>query len=222
VTFYRVVALEILHILIARRLSEAEKAPILPFLIESIRTQLELLEPAAAPATSEIYTLIDRHRGAAYAVLGEPAKARQHFLAALAAGQKMHFRPEVALTRLALAQLILEHYPRERAEAFEHLALCIPEFRAMKTQPSLLKAEALLTRRRHERPPRPGYPDGLSAREVEILRLVAQGMTNQQIAQELTISLNTVLHHVTNILGKTGAANRTEATDYAHRHNLIE
>jgi DNA-binding NarL/FixJ family response regulator len=133
----------------------------------------------------------------------------------------MRFRPEVALTRLALAELILDHYPRERAEAFEHLELCLPEFREMKMQPSLLKAEELLTRRGRPRQPRPVYPDGLSAREVEILRLVAQGLTNQQIAEELVISLNTVLHHVTNILGKTGAANRTEATDYAHRRGLI-
>jgi DNA-binding CsgD family transcriptional regulator len=186
------------------------------------RTFLKRLEPAASPATADAFTLIDRHRGAAYLLLGEPERAREHYLAALAAGEKMRFRPEVALTRLALAELILEHYPRERGEAFEHLEFCIPEFREMKMQPSLLKAEELLSRRGRERPRLPGYPDGLSSREVEILRLIAQGLTNQQIAEELVISLNTVLHHVTNILGKTGAANRTEATDYAHRRRLIE
>ena len=52
------------------------------------------------------------------------------------------------------------------------------------------------------------------------MRLIARGLTNQQIAEELTISLNTVLHHVTNIFGKTGAANRTEASGYAHRQSL--
>ena len=92
----------------------------------------------------------------------------------------------------------------------------------MKMEPSLRKAEELLQRRGRVRPPRPVYPDGLSSREVEVLRLVAQGLTNQQIAEKLVISLNTVLHHVTNILGKTGAANRTEATDYVHRNSLIE
>jgi DNA-binding CsgD family transcriptional regulator len=186
------------------------------------RTFLKRLEPAASPATSDAFTLIDRHRGGAYLLLGEPDRARQHYLAALAAGEKMRFRPEVALTRLALAELLLDHFPRERGEAFEHLDLCIPEFRGMKMQPSLQKAEELMARRGRERKPRPVYPDGLSAREVEILRLIAQGMTNQQIAERLVISLNTVLHHVTNLLGKTGAANRAEATDYAHRHNLIE
>jgi DNA-binding CsgD family transcriptional regulator len=189
---------------------------------EFARTWLKRLEPVASPSTSDAFTLIDRHRGAGYLLLGEPERARQHFVAALVAGEKTRFRPEVALTHLALAELILDHFPRERAEAFEHLDFCIPEFRAMKMQPSLVKAEELLTRRGRERPQRPAYPDGLSAREVEVLRLIAQGRTNQQIAEELVISLNTVLHHVTNILGKTGAANRTEATDYAHRHSLIQ
>jgi DNA-binding CsgD family transcriptional regulator len=189
---------------------------------EVLRRLLGLLEPVASPATEEVFTLIDRQRGAAYVRLEEPEKAREHFLAALAAGEKMRFRPEVALTRLALAELILDHYPRQRAQAFEHIEFCIPELREMKMQPSLHRAEELLTRRRQERQSRPVYPDRLSAREVEILHLIARGLTNQQIADELTISLNTVLHHVSNILGKTGAANRAEATDYAHRRGLIE
>jgi pimeloyl-ACP methyl ester carboxylesterase/DNA-binding CsgD family transcriptional regulator len=61
---------------------------------------------------------------------------------------------------------------------------------------------------------------GLSAREAEVLRLVAAGKSNSQIASELFISLSTVQHHVSNILTKTGAANRTEAAAYAHREHL--
>jgi DNA-binding CsgD family transcriptional regulator len=218
-TFWRMVALEVVvKMLPIGPPSEEGKAR----RKEYVRRLLGLLEPASSPATQEIFTLIDRQRGAAYVLLEERENARQHFLAALAAGEKMRFRPEVALTRLALAELILDHFPRQRAEAFEHLDFCIPEFREMKMLPSLRKAEELLTRRGRQRPRRPDYPDRLSAREVEILRLIAQGRTNQQIAAGLTISLNTVLHHVTNILGKTGAANRAEATDYAHRHSLIE
>jgi DNA-binding NarL/FixJ family response regulator len=63
-------------------------------------------------------------------------------------------------------------------------------------------------------------PDGLSAREVEVLRLLAAGKGNQQIADELVISLNTARKHVANILDKTGAANRTEAAGYARDHGL--
>ena len=57
----------------------------------------------------------------------------------------------------------------------------------------------------------------LSERETEVLRLIAQGRTNQQIAAELVISLNTVAHHVANVLAKTGADNRTQAAAWAHR-----
>ena len=63
-------------------------------------------------------------------------------------------------------------------------------------------------------------PDGLSQREVEVLRLVAAGKSNREIADALCISLNTVATHVRNILTKTGTANRTEAAAYALRHGL--
>ena len=69
--------------------------------------------------------------------------------------------------------------------------------------------------------PPAAHPNGLSRREVEVLRLVAAGRTNQQIADELVISLNTVARHVSNIFGKTGVANRAEAASYAHSRGLI-
>ena len=68
---------------------------------------------------------------------------------------------------------------------------------------------------------KPPHSDaGLSEREAEVLRLVAAGRSNQQIADELVISLNTVRRHVSNIFDKTGAANRTEASGYARDHGL--
>ena len=62
---------------------------------------------------------------------------------------------------------------------------------------------------------------GLSARELEVLRLVAAGRSNQQIADELVISLNTVRRHVSNVFDKTGAANRVEAAAYARDHGIV-
>ena len=62
--------------------------------------------------------------------------------------------------------------------------------------------------------------DGLSSREVEVLRLLAMGRSNAQIADELVISPNTVNRHVSNIYAKTGAANRAEAASYATRNGL--
>jgi DNA-binding CsgD family transcriptional regulator len=64
-------------------------------------------------------------------------------------------------------------------------------------------------------------PAPISEREREILRLVATGATNQQIAHQLNISINTVKVHLRNIFGKIGAASRTEATLYAVRSGLV-
>jgi DNA-binding CsgD family transcriptional regulator len=68
----------------------------------------------------------------------------------------------------------------------------------------------------------PGLPDGLSAREAQILRLVARGLSNREIGAELFISEHTAANHMRSILRKTGCANRTEAASYAHRHALVD
>lgn len=67
---------------------------------------------------------------------------------------------------------------------------------------------------------KPALPAGLSTREVEVLRLVAQGATNQEIAVALTISVKTVNTHLSSILGKIGVANRTGAAAFATRHGI--
>ncbi len=63
-------------------------------------------------------------------------------------------------------------------------------------------------------------PGGLTDREVEVLRLLASGLSNRQIGSQLYISANTAANHVRSILIKTGAANRTQAARYATDHNL--
>ena len=64
-------------------------------------------------------------------------------------------------------------------------------------------------------------PDGLTPREVEVLRQVAQGMTNEQVANQLIISPRTVDTHLTSIYGKIGVSSRSAATRYAIEHQLI-
>ena len=61
----------------------------------------------------------------------------------------------------------------------------------------------------------------LTERELEVLKLVAQGLDNPEIGELLVISLPTVRSHVTNILNKLGLSNRTQAALYALRHNLV-
>jgi NarL family two-component system response regulator LiaR len=67
---------------------------------------------------------------------------------------------------------------------------------------------------------RPPTPDPLTEREVEVLRLVARGQSNQEIADQLVISEATVRTHVSNILGKLHLASRTQAALYALREGL--
>jgi DNA-binding NarL/FixJ family response regulator len=62
----------------------------------------------------------------------------------------------------------------------------------------------------------------LTARELEVLRLLAQGQQNKEIALQLVISERTVKFHVSSILGKLGAGNRTEAVRIAAQQGLIE
>lgn len=74
---------------------------------------------------------------------------------------------------------------------------------------------------RPQAPEKPLYPAGLTQREVEVLRQVARGATNQQIAAILHISVRTVDTHITNILNKTNCENRTAATVYAIQQGLV-
>jgi len=85
-------------------------------------------------------TCVSRHLGAAATMLGRHDEARQHYQEAIRVCAEMRFRPELALSRLQLAELLLEHYPAEKKVAIEHLDFAIKEFREMKMQPSLERA----------------------------------------------------------------------------------
>ena len=67
---------------------------------------------------------------------------------------------------------------------------------------------------------RPEYPDGLTEREVEVLRIMAAGRSNSEIAEDLVLSIRTVERHITSIYTKANARNRAGATAYAFSHGL--
>ena len=106
-----------------------------------LRGILDRLAGSSQRTTGQYYlTCIGRHLGAAAALLDRPEEARKHYQEAIKVCTEMRFRPELALTRLQLAELLLEHYPDEKPEALEHLDFAINEFREMKMQPSLERA----------------------------------------------------------------------------------
>jgi DNA-binding NarL/FixJ family response regulator len=95
----------------------------------------------------------------------------------------------------------------------------------------LQRGEAAMTRQTTTRlikgladlPPQRAEPvESLTEREIELLRLVAEGMTNKAITQTLSISENTVKYHIRNILQKLGVQNRTEAVTHAIRAGLLD
>lgn len=92
---------------------------------------------------------------------------------------------------------------------------------AMKGEPVLESKVTgkVLSRMRRSRERKPH--ETLTAREMEILRLIAEGKTNQEIADTLFIAVKTVKTHITNILSKLEVTDRTQAAVYAHRNQLV-
>lgn len=80
---------------------------------------------------------------------------------------------------------------------------------------AVLRAAGHRVRRRRE------WPEGLTAREVEVLRLLARGLSNKEIAGQLVISRKTAGSHIEHIYAKTGATNRAQASLFAVKHGLM-
>jgi DNA-binding CsgD family transcriptional regulator len=157
-----------------------------------------------------------RLRGQAAAAGGDSAAADDDFAEALALAEACAAPYERALTLLALAELRAAE--QDRASAARLLDEARATLEALRAAPALARAEALAARLA----PRlaPTLPLGLSAREAEVLRLVAQGLTDQQIAERLFVSRYTVNGHTRAIYGKLGMTSRAAATRLALDHGL--
>jgi NarL family two-component system response regulator LiaR len=76
--------------------------------------------------------------------------------------------------------------------------------------------------RQPQRAQAPAPHESLTEREMEVLKLLAQGLSNQEIADKLYIGVKTVKYHITNIFSKLGVEDRTQAAIYAHKQGLAE
>jgi DNA-binding CsgD family transcriptional regulator/tetratricopeptide (TPR) repeat protein len=165
------------------------------------------------------YGAADRYLGTLAATLGDYERAVEHFEPALVLNREMGATTWVAHTLYAYGRTLRIRGSSDdtaRASALLSEAATLAERIGM----PVLFARACALGARTERARTP--PDDLSWREVEILRLVAAGRSNQEIGTELHISGHTVANHVRSILRKTGAANRTEAAGYAYRNALVD
>lgn len=108
----------------------------------------------------------------------------------------------------------------DTSAASAHLASAAVAAQRCGFRPEIERISAL--RQQISAPRRAGYPAGLSAREVEVLRLVAAGQSNRAIAQALALSEKTIANHLTNIMGKIGVENRAAAAAFALRNGLAD
>ena len=161
------------------------------------------------------YGAADRYLGMLAATLGEAERAEEHFERAMDQNRRMGAWTWVAHTAYEYGRFLRGRGPgaRDRAQALFGEAAGLAEQIGMK---GLLEKIRLLGVPASESV----LPGGLSPREAQILKLVATGLSNREIGEELTISEHTAANHIRSILRKTDCANRTEAASYAHRHGL--
>jgi predicted ATPase/DNA-binding CsgD family transcriptional regulator len=158
--------------------------------------------------------LDDRALGEMAATLGRREAALEHFEAAIAQARRHGLRPELALARAQRSALLPGSVDCARDQAVDQSL-------------DRLRSLGLLgdARRLDEQTAPPaargdGNPARLTDREIEVLRLVAAGLTNREIAGRLDIAEKTVTNHITHILDKVGLENRAAAAVFAVRHGL--
>jgi ATP/maltotriose-dependent transcriptional regulator MalT len=143
--------------------------------------------------------------------------AARHLEASLSLADACQAPYERALTLLARARLCAARgNPDDAMAALDAVrAICAP----LGAEPALMRADALAASLAPVAPP-PTYPDGMTGREVEVLRHIAAGESNREIAARLSLSARTIERHIENLYRKIGARSKAEATAYAFRHRL--
>jgi len=167
--------------------------------------------------------LMDRILGQVALLCGDLSAAAAHLTAAEAVARREGLRPDLARILAVQADLALaQGGPGSAARARDRLGQARTILRELGMTDELRRVRQRLRTLPHQPSARPGspLPAGLSPREAEVLRLVAAGQSNRQIAQALSLSESTIAKHLTSIFTKTGADNRAAAAAFAIRHGL--
>jgi DNA-binding NarL/FixJ family response regulator len=151
-------------------------------------------------------------RGAVLLASGDPAGALERLRQAWQTWQVLHTPYETARVRLVVAHACRELGDHDTADM--ELDAAAQVFQQLKAVPALERVNEL-SRRREQ-----ATPGGLTPREVEVLRLVATGATNREVADTLVISEKTVARHLSNMFTKLGLTSRAAATAWAYEHDL--
>jgi DNA-binding CsgD family transcriptional regulator len=165
--------------------------------------------------------LVDRLLGQVETMQGDFVTAHASLDAAETVARREDIKLElvrviIAQAYLALAQGGKDNTDRARVQLTEAHAL----FRSLGNETDARRIEERLRGLSQGRSTRQQLPAGLSAREAEVLRLVAAGRSNREIAEQLVLSEKTVENHLTRIYGKIGADNRVAAATFAIHHGL--
>lgn len=169
----------------------------------------ELGELAATIGTPSLTAMADRAAGALELVRDQPERAVPPLRRAVHAFVELDFPYEAARARVQLGRSLGLLGDDEAAGAQLEAARRV--FADLGAAPALRECHG----------PEPGgRPAGLTAREAEVLGLVAEGLSNPQIARRLVLSEKTVARHLSNIFGKLGVASRTAAAAYAFDHGI--
>ena len=202
----------------AAAVSPLDRARLLPAFVEimlaagdldSARRACNELEEIATGFESAMLGAVVAHaRGSVHLAAGEPREALAPLRTAVDAWQRLGAPYEIARTRALVGDACRLVGDMESAALEHDAARAILE--RLGARPDLARLES----------PARGH-GGLSAREVEVLRLVAAGRTNRQIAASLVISEHTVARHLQNIFAKLGVSSRAAATAFAFENDLV-
>jgi DNA-binding CsgD family transcriptional regulator len=173
----------------------------------------ELARIAGTIKTSMLEAVWKQAEGAVYLVEGKPQLAIESLRRSWTIWQALEIPYEAARARTLIGRCCRELGDEDTAQMEFDAAAWV--FRQLGAEPDLARVEAL-TRRKPVRP-----AGGLTAREVEVLRLVAEGKTNRAIAADLYLSEKTVARHMSNIFAKLGISSRSAATAFAFEHDLV-